>query len=126
MGKPNDILKTTDKFIACVEWDHPNRALIVHRRSHGGREFVRVRIWNRHLKSRFWYPSRKAFVVPVSQVKSLIEALRAAAAGKTRGGKPTWFAAREALDEERYENLLDLNAPECLLKAARKRAKRAR
>ena len=126
MKKPNDILKTTDVFIDCVDWDHENRALIVHRRSHGGREFVRVRIWNRHQTSRYWYPSRKAFVVPVSQVESLIKALGAAADGKTRGDKPYWFAAREALDEERYENLLDLNAPECILEKARKRAKFAR
>ena len=47
--KPLTIFKTVDTFIDCfTRGDHS--AVLVYRREHGGRSYVRFRTWNRNLE----------------------------------------------------------------------------
>ena len=120
-----DILSTTDDFMAAVPWGE-HRKVLVFRRQHGGRTYVRLRTWNRHRDREFWYPTKRFFVIPVLSANDLADAIRAAAQDRQLHEKPEWYAAREAADAERYEELLDLDAPESVLKRAKDRIGRAR
>lgn len=122
--KPS-ILQTDDTFIAEVPWG-PNRCVLVFRRTHGGRTYVRLRTWNRHRERRFWYPTDRFFVIPVDNAEVLAAALRAAVHGEPQSEVPAWYAAREQADRERYERLLELEAPEQVLERCRRRLTRRR
>ena len=56
--KPQTIFQTDDLFIDSIQWSD-NRAVLVHRREHGGRTYVRFRTWNRHKTKGVWYPSTR-------------------------------------------------------------------
>ncbi|UCC31706.1 MAG: hypothetical protein JSU86_05380 [Phycisphaerales bacterium] len=83
------VLGTVDSFVAAVPWG-PHRTVLVIRREHSGREYVRFRIWNRHRTKGTWYPSRRSFVVPVQYADAMAEAIRAAARGEPLGDEPDW------------------------------------
>ncbi len=99
LKEPMKISQTNDTFIANVQWS-ANRAVLVHRREHGGRTYVRFRTWNRHKTKNVWYPSKRSFVVPVGNAEPLADALRAGADG-VEGSKPDWFLAWEREENER-------------------------
>ena len=108
--KRSDILGTNDKFIAAVPWGE-RRVVLVFRREHGGRTYVRVRTWNRHRTKRVWYPTERFYVIPVDEADSLAEAIRAAARDEPLDRKPPWYAARERRDLKRLELLEEVDAP---------------
>lgn len=108
------ILATTDKFIAAVPWGDW-RVVLVFRREHGGRTYVRVRTWNLHRTKSVWYPTKRFYVIPIEEVDALAAALRAAARDEPLAEKPRWYAAREKADQERYEESLDLGALDTIL-----------
>ncbi len=104
LKKPMNISQTDDKFIADVQWSD-NRAVLVHRREHGGRTYVRFRTWNRHKTKGVWYPSKRSFVVPVGNAEPLAAALKAGADG-VEGAKPDWFLAWEREEIERTRSAI--------------------
>ena len=93
------IFETVDTFISSVQWSD-NRAVLVHRREHGGRTYVRFRTWNRHKTKNVWYPTKRGFIVPVGNAEPLANALRAGADG-VEGSKTDWFLAWEREEAER-------------------------
>ena len=124
-GDKPDILATVDKFIAAVPWgDH--RMVLVFRRQHGGRTYVRLRTWNRHRVRGFWYPTERFFVIPAQDAEALADAIRAGAQGEQLNDKPDWYARREEADAIRYAELVALQAPEIVLDQARQRRERRR
>jgi len=96
--RPVKIFKATDTFIDCVEWGG-NRAVLVHRREHGGRSYVRFRTWNRHLEKGVWYPTKRGFIVPLDRAEALAESLRLGAHGEPRE-KPDWLVNWELEKDE--------------------------
>ena len=124
-GHKADILATADTFIAAVPWGKW-RTVLVFRREHGGRTYIRLRTWNRHRAKRVWYPTDRFFVIPVEDADNLAEAIRAAARGEAKRKMPAWYRARERADLERYEDLQDLDAPDEILTQAKRRMKRRR
>ena len=116
---------TVDTFIAEVPID-PHRSILVYLRQHGGRQYVRRRIFHRHRKDAHWYPDkRRAFVVLPGSAAALGEAIIAAVSGQPVTSKPGWLAR---LDEHRASllgKLLDLNAPEEYVKREEHRRVRA-
>lgn len=93
MSEKPDILKTEDHFIACIE-QGDQRAILVFRRRHGGREFVRLRIWHKHRKLGMWYPDKyRRFIVPLRDATALAQAILQAAEGRP-DKMPGWLAER--------------------------------
>ena len=117
--KAKSILKTEDTFIAAVPWGDWRRVLVF-RREHGGRTYVRVRTWNRHRTKRVWYPTNRFYVIPVEEAEALAEAIKAAAQNAPLAKKPKWYAARELADRERYEESLDTDAPDAVIESRRR------
>lgn len=111
------VLDTIDEFVAAITWGE-NRVALVYRRRHGGRTFVRVRIWNQHRERKVWYPTKRAFVIPIQNVEGLVGALRSAAGGKL-GSKPDWLERREQAEQERVAELEDLEPPTAVAELAR-------
>ncbi len=121
----SDILSTVDTFIAAVPWGE-SRKVLVFRREHGGRAYTRLRTWNRHTESGFWYPTDRFFVVPVGNTQPLADAIVAAARGDPIERKPSWYKAREDYDREHYDLLVDDDAPDAVIARARRRMMKAR
>ncbi len=119
----HDPLVTTDTFIASVPWGEW-RQVLVFRREHGGRTYVRLRTWNKHRTRHVWYPTKRFYVVPVEGAGILADAIKAAERGEALEAKPAWYAAREEADQEHYERLLELNAPEEVIEDRRRRIQR--
>ena len=94
---------TTDRFMAAVPWG-TSRMVLVHRRIHGHREYVRLRTWNRHTTKKVWYPSRRFFIIPIQNASALGEAILRAVDGLAEE-KPDWFVEREKVEaaEKRIE-----------------------
>lgn len=97
------ILETVDEFVACVPWGNW-RAVTVYRRQHGGREWVRLRTWNKHRHKHVWYPSKRFFVIPMDDAENLADAIRSAATGGS-SDKPDWLIQREEAETKRIERL---------------------
>ena len=87
------ILETVDEFMAAVPWDEW-RTVLVYRRQHGGRTYIRLRTWNKHRRFGSWYPSDRFFIIPIGNAGLLADAIQAAAEGRP-GKKPDWLKARE-------------------------------
>ena len=97
------ILQTVDEFVASVPWGRW-RAVLVYRRRHGGRQWVRLRTWNKHRHKHVWYPSKRFFVIPLADAEILADAIRSAATGESTG-KPDWLIERERAETGRIERL---------------------
>lgn len=121
--KPRNPLVTIDTFIAAVPWGEWRRVLVF-RREHSGKTYIRLRTWNKHRTKHVWYPTKRFYVVPIEGAESLAGAIKAAAQGEPLEAKPAWYAAREEADQEHYERLLELNAPEEVLEDRRRRIQR--
>jgi hypothetical protein len=121
-----DVTLTEDTFIAEVAIDE-HRVILVYLRQHGGRSYVRWRVFHQHRKSKGWYPDRRrAFVVPVGVAGALAEAIANAPTGHQRSAKPHWLEYLDTNRRDRLAKLMDLNAPPCVLDAERRRLYRGR
>ena len=121
------VLDTVDEFVRIVPWGR-RRVVFVFRRHHAGRTFIRLRTWNRHRAKRVWYPTKRSFVIPIDHADALARAIQAAARGET-GRKPGWLVRRELAERQRLEWLETMQAPQTIVRAARKsigRQQRAR
>ena len=118
------VLETIDTFIATVPVsDH--RMILVYRRQHGGREFVRWRYWHHHRTRGCWYPDKyRSFVIPIEQAHGLAEALLQAEAGRS-SPMPNWLAEVERRRDHRLGVLEVLYAPESLMVQERRKRLRA-
>jgi len=106
-----DATYTVDTFIAEVSLD-PHRSILVYRRQHAGRTFIRWRVFHRHRRWGTWYPDkRRSFVIPVGSGDAMARAIAAAQLGVTFTAKPEWLAKVDEWREHRYRCLLELNAP---------------
>ena len=101
--KTLSIFETHDQFIAAVPWGKW-RAVLVYLRQHGGRQWVRLRTWNKHRKKLVWYPTKRYFVIPIEDADSLASAIRAAARCNP-SPKPDWLVKRERLERKHLERL---------------------
>ena len=110
---------TEDDFVCAVPWGD-NRMVLVHRRSHGWRDYIRFRTWNRHRTLHKWYPSRRYFVIPHENAIALADALYAAVNGE-ESAKPDWLVAREEAEDEQLEGLAKDGADERTVEQARQR-----
>ncbi len=121
MTNPRD---TLDTFIAEVPAGM-NRSILVYRRQHGGREFIRWRYWHRHRQHEFWYPDKhRSFVVPLDVAPGLANALEQAASGQS-SQMPDWLAKIEASREYRLAALERFHAPESMIEQERRGNQRA-
>ena len=84
------LLETVDHFVGAVPLKD-RRVILVHRREHGGREFVTLRVFLKHLIKNCWYPTNRSFGVRVELAEDLADAIRAAARGGRYGSKPEWY-----------------------------------
>ena len=118
------VLETMDTFITAVPVsDH--RVILVYRRQHGGREYVRWRYWHRHRTRGCWYPDKyRSFVIPLEQAHGLAEALLQSEAGRS-SPMPDWLAGVERRRDSRLGKLEELHAPVSLLVREYRRRLRA-
>lgn len=87
---PHSVLTTTDELVVTVPWGRW-RSVLVYRRQHSGRTWVRMRTFNKHRTNGHWYPSPRFFVVPLECAAGLAEAIAAAASGEVRRPEPDWY-----------------------------------
>ncbi len=96
----SSICDTVDRFIAAVPVNE-YRVVLVYRRQHGGREFVRWRYWHRHRTLGCWYPDKyRSFVIPLELANGLAQALLQAEAGRS-SPMPDWLAQVERRRDRR-------------------------
>ena len=115
---------TTDEFVAAVPWGE-SRTVLVHRRIHGWREYVRFRTWNRHCTLGKWYPSMRHFIIPIEKATALADALYAAVEEETKP-KPDWLVQREDAENEQIERMAELGVDEATIIKARQRLAKER
>lgn len=84
-----------DELVGWVEWT-PNRHVLVFRRNYADRTFVRARVFNRHRKKGFWYPSPRSFHVNQDCAEELGEAISCAGRDEHYNPAPDWWAGFEA------------------------------
>ena len=108
--KMPSILETRDTFIAAVPWGTA-RQVLVYRREHGGRTYIRLRTWNRHRKLNIWYPTKRYFVIPEADADDLIDAIGNAAWDEP-GEKPDWLVEREQVEESVLIGLVGSEIPD--------------
>jgi hypothetical protein len=117
-------LDTQDTFIRAVPWGD-SRMVLVHRRVHGWREYVRFRTWNRHRQLSMWYPSRRFFIVPLENAMNLAIAVAEAVNGIV-SPKPDWLMAREQAEEEQLGRMATCGASEEVVERAKQELERER
>lgn len=100
-ASPHPILDTTDQLVAAVPWGRW-RSVLVYRREHAGRMWVRLRTFNKHRTKGCWYPSPRFFVVPQQSALNLAQAIEAAASGDHCGETPDWVEEFERQYSARY------------------------
>lgn len=116
-----DVTLTVDTFIAEVPIE-ASRSILVYLRRHGGREYVRWRVFHKHAKGGNWYPDRRrAFVIPLAIAKALGDAMAAAGTGRAATAKPAWLEQIDHYRASTLFKLLDLNAPQFILERERRR-----
>jgi hypothetical protein len=122
---PSDPTLTVDTFIAEVSIDS-HRSILVYLREHGGRQYVRWRVFHRHRRHGNWYPDKhRSFVVPLAGADGLAGAIAAAGSKQAVTSKPAWLQAIDAYREHRYRCMTDLNAPPRVLDRERRKMLRA-
>lgn len=80
-----------DEFRAAIPWTK-NRMVIVYHRLHAGREYIRLRTFNRHQVKGCWYPAPRFYMVPIEHAEELGRAIIAAGRSQSRGSAPEWYA----------------------------------
>jgi hypothetical protein len=115
-----DATLTVDTFIAEVPID-THRSILVYHREHGGRQYIRWRVFHRHRKHGNWYPDkRRAFVVPLGAAKALGHAIQLATAGQPVTAKPQWLKMLDEYRDHRHRCMIELNAPPAVLERERR------
>ncbi len=99
-GRP---FETFDEFVDAVPWGE-TRTVLVYRRKHGWREYVRLRTWNRHREKGCWYPSRRFFIIPLERADDLAGAILSASAGDSYD-KPDWLVEHERAEDDQLRAL---------------------
>ncbi len=61
-------------------------------RLHSGREYIRLRTFNRHQVKGCWYPAPRFYMVPIEHAEQLGNAIIAAGRGQSRRPAPEWYA----------------------------------
>lgn len=102
--EPAHPLATFDEFVDAVPWGE-SRTVLVYRRKHSWREYVRLRTWDRHREKGCWYPSRRFFTIPLERAEDLAWAIISACAGD-QFEKPDWLVAREQNEDEQLRRML--------------------
>jgi len=88
------ILKpAVDRIMGFVRWTK-NRTVIIHRRSHAGREYIRLHTFNRHKTKNCWYPGKRFYMIPLASAERLGRAIIAAARDQS-GPMPEWYPTFE-------------------------------
>ena len=85
-----NILGTVDEFVAAIAVSK-NRQVLVFRRTHGGRSYIRLRTFNRHKTKDCWYPTSRCFVVPQECAEDLAGAVETGALGFAPEAPPEWY-----------------------------------
>lgn len=119
---PADFFHTVDDFVTEVPWGKW-RSVLVYRRRHGARTYVRFRTWNLHRTKQVWYPSKRFFVVPIERAEALADALYQAVSGEC-SDKPAWLVAREDEEERNIGELQELGVHHDVITQARIRLDR--
>ncbi len=88
--KQSIIGPAVDQFRAAVPWTK-NRMVIVYHRRHAGREYIRMRTFNRHQVKGCWYPAPRFYMVPIEHAEELGRAIIAAGRGQSHGPTPAWY-----------------------------------
>jgi len=110
---------TTDYFIDAIDLGK-NGGVLVHRRRHGSKDWIRLRKWNRHNTKNVWYPTSRGFVIELNRVGNLIDALCEAANGDC-SPKPEWLLAREDAEESVLGTMAEMDMHPDAIEQARKR-----
>ncbi len=109
---PHPVLDTTDELVAAVPWTK-NRMVIVYHRRHAGREYIRLRTFNRHQVKGCWYPAPRFYMVPIDHAEELGSAIIAAGRGRSPGLMPEWYADFEKQYRARaWQSQADEKQPE--------------
>jgi hypothetical protein len=77
----------TDELMGHVEWGK-DRQVLVFLRTYADRQFVRMRIFNRHRKHGFFYPAPRSFQVGRDCARELGLAIARAAEGRKSTAPP--------------------------------------
>lgn len=91
-------LQSVDEYVGAVEV-RKNVRVVVYRRRHKGKEYVRLRPFLRHPDYGDWYPDRhRQFVVPLASAADLGRVLIEAGEGKA-GEVPDWLTYDPPTDD---------------------------
>ena len=66
--------------------------VLVFLREHAGREYIRLRTFNRHQVKGCWYPAPRFYMVPIEHAEELGDAIIAAGRGRSPGPMPEWYS----------------------------------
>ena len=91
--------ETGEKFLGVVPLSS-HKVILVYRRKHLSRRYVRMRVWSLHKEKLVWYPTRRYFVVPLIAVE-LLGQLIYHGADMQPVTKPDWLKAHETANEPR-------------------------
>jgi hypothetical protein len=80
-----------DELMGYVEWGK-DRQVLVFLRSYADRQFVRMRVFNRHRTKGFFYPAPRSFHVGRDCARELGLAIARAAEGRKSTAPPAWWA----------------------------------
>ncbi len=83
-----------------MPWTH-TRTVIVYRREHTDREYIRPRTFNRHQVKGCWYTAARFYMVPIEHAEEVGSAIIAAGHRRSPGSMPEWYAHFE----KQYESL---------------------
>ena len=95
-SKKPSVTETVDLLTSIVPWGK-GRAVLVFRRTHAGKTYIKLRTWNYTLRYKKWYPSKRFFVMPIGNAHRLADAIHNAVDGKAIR-KPKWLNEVRHLD----------------------------
>lgn len=115
--KTSPKLFPVDTFIGVVPIDE-DRIIVVYRRRHRRKDYIRWRTWHCHKTKRLWYPDvSRRFLVPLEHAEALAQAIASAVHCKPVSAMPQWLADAENGRDESLGILKELNAPESVVMA---------
>ena len=115
---------TQDEFITAIPWGGWV-CVLVHRRRHNGKNYIRFRRWNKHRTKGCWYPTTRFFVIPEWIGGEFIEALEMVDAGAV-SKKPEWLLAWEDGEDLALRRMEESGASEEAVAETKKRIKKDR
>ena len=82
-------------------------------RLHSGREYIRLRTFNRHQVKGCCYPAPRFYMVPIDHAEEVGQAIIAALKGKPFGQQPEWWADFEKQYKALPRRQIDGTSPDC-------------